>query len=353
MEQAGERQSSMKIVYLLSAVVFVTADWTQQYGNQGSTSYCDYKGEEYSWSYTTQPFVSQTSPSVNDDGVLFYPLRAYIVAINPNGTVQWKAGVAPNGDAYLTNTLYSKRYDIVIVGAAWDNLFQIVAVHAISGEISWTSLQKYLYHCTTLSISTKIDAVFGAGYDSGTFTAVRLSDGKSIWSERHIYQVGIFMQTKVGTFESDDGQVVEVAILPTDPFNGFDGKGTLFAYDVSKLYTWPFEKKSILWHTDLGFTAGALFAFTELHGGIMYGSNAGSSGGQGDIFIVSTQNGSVVSSGWGECDRGVEGTSGPVVDDKGYVYFRYEHCTHDYTVCVSLCACGWICVCVCVCVRSY
>lgn len=303
--------------------MFATADWTQQYGNQGSTSYSDYKGPVYTWKYTTQPFVSQTSPSVNEEGALFYPLRAHVVAIAPNGSVQWKAGVAPNGDAYLTNTLYSKRHDFVIVGASWDGLFQIVAIHAASGQIAWTSQQNHLYHCTTLSISTKIDAVFGAGYDSGTFAAVRLVDGKIIWSQRHIYQVGIFMQTKVGSFVDNNDKTVEMIILPTDPFDGFNGKGTLYAYDVSRLQAWPFEKKSVMWHTDLGFTAGALFAFTSLHGGIVYGSNAGSSGGEGDIFIFNTRNGSVVSNGWGVCDRGAEGTSGPAVDDEGFVYFRY------------------------------
>ena len=227
--------------------------WTQQYSDPSSTSYTEYIGSGFKpgWNFTTQPFVSQTSPCVDHYGVLYYPLRANILAIGPNGAVLWKTGVSPNGNSYLTNILYSYKHDFVIVGSSWvdqETFFQLVAVHVNNGSVAWTSYQNQMYHATTMSISVSTDAVYVGGYDLKSFSAVGLEDGKLIWEKKNIYQVGIFMQTKVGPASSvgwsRTGRGVEeermmkggeeIVLLPTDPWNGFGGKGRLFAYNTGK-----------------------------------------------------------------------------------------------------------------------
>lgn len=74
------------------------------------------------------------------------------------------------------------------------------------------------------------------------------------------------------------------------------------------------------WYTDLGFTAGALFAFSNID--ILYGSNGGSVGSMGALFFVNSTNGSLLYSDDGYCDRGPSGLSGPTVDSEGFVYYR-------------------------------
>ena len=229
--------------------------WTQQYGDPSSSSYTQYTGDGFKpgWNFTTQPFVSQTSPCVDQYGVIYYPLRANIVAIAPSGAVKWKASVSPNGNSYLTNVLFSNRHSFVIVGSSWveqETFFQIVALYVNNGSVAWTSTQNELYHATTMSISVNADAVYVAGYDLKSFAAVSLVDGKLIWKKANIYQVGIFMQTKVGPsvvrYPTGRGVVEErmtkggresqqeVVLLPTDPWDGFEGKGRLFAYNSGK-----------------------------------------------------------------------------------------------------------------------
>ena len=227
--------------------------WTQQYGDQYSSSYTEYIDSNQfrpGWNITTQEFVSQTSPSVNDYGELYYPLRTYVIAIAPNGTTIWKTGVSPNGNSYLTNTLYSKTHNFVIVGSTWvegETYFQFVAINASSGGVVWTKMLNELYHPTSISLSNVADAVYVAGYDKSSFAAVKLSDGSMLWEKRHIYQVGIFMQTKVGeganinsNSKAGRGSFLqgqkkgEVVLLPTDPWNGMSGRGRLFAYSTAR-----------------------------------------------------------------------------------------------------------------------
>lgn len=221
--------------------------WTQQYGDPSSTSYTEYTGNDFrsGWNLTTQPFVSQASPCVDQYGVIYYPLRANIIAIIPNGTVLWKTGVSPNGNSYLTNIVYTNKHKFVIVGVSGvdrETLFQIVAVCVGNGSVAWTSKQNRLYDATTMSVSISADAVYVAGYDLRSFAAISLSDGKLIWEKKHIYQVGIFMQTKVGPASSGiakrrtlEGGMIEereIVLLPTDPYDGSGGKGRLFAYST-------------------------------------------------------------------------------------------------------------------------
>ena len=322
----------MKVCTAVLVVVAapLVASWTQQYGDPSSTSYVDYQGKAYvGWNYTTEPFVSQTSPSVTEEGVMFYPLRTYLIALSPRGTVLWKTGVAPNGEAYQTNTVYSKVHDIVVVGSSWvdqNTFFQIVAIHAGNGSVAWQSMQNELYHATTISISTSADAVYAGGFDNSTFAALRLKDGSLLWRKAHISNLGIFMQTKVGPFSSNLAERAaataagkETVLLATDPFDGFEGKGRLFSYDVSK-------PGSIDWHSDLGFSAGGLFAFSS--NGVIFGSDGGSGGADGQaIFGVHSSNGSVLFNSGGYCERGPWLASGPTVDADGYAYYRWVLCS--------------------------
>ena len=244
---------------------------------------------------------------------MFYPLRAYVIALRPTGTVLWKTGVVPNGEAYLTNTVYSKEHDFAVVGSSWvdqDTFFQVVAVHASNGSIAWKSMQNDLYHTTTISISSSADAVYAAGYDKSAFSGLRLSDGSLLWKKQNIYQVGIFMQTKVGPGKKLSPEAV---LLPTDPFDGFEGKGRLYSYEAEKPGT-------VLWNSDLGFSAGGLFAFSSQ--GMIFGSDGGGGGvGGQEIFGVFSENGSVVFNGPGYCEGG-RSVSGPAVDSDGYAYYR-------------------------------
>ena len=300
------------------ALLKLAAAWTQQYGDAFSSNYVDYQGPVYAgWSYTTEPFVSQSSPSIRKDGVMFYPLRAYVMALAPNGTVLWKTGVAPNGEAYLTNTVYSEARDLVVVGASWveqKTFFQVVAVQGSTGNISWTSTQNDLYHATTISISTVADAVYVAGFDHNTFSGLHLENGKLLWRKPFVPNVGIFMQTKVGPVPSNsataDGNSKEMVLLPTDPWDGFEGKGDLLSYETAKLGLQ-------YWHSDLGFTAGGLFAFSTQ--GVIFGRDGGGGGAEGQqMFGVHSLNGSVIFNGAGYCPS----VSGPAVDSEGYAYYR-------------------------------
>ena len=314
-------QQQMAVCKTIVWLVFLrfAAAWTQQYGDAFSSNYVDYQGPAYTgWNYTTDPFVSQSSPSVSRlNGVMFYPLRAYMIALAPNGTVLWKTGVAPNGEAYLTNTVYSEVHDLVVVGASWveqRTFFQVVAVRGSNGDVAWTSTQNNLYHATTISISTVADAVYVAGFDHSTFSGLRLADGMLLWRKPFIPDVGIFMQTKVGPAPSNsamaDSKSKEMVLLPTDPWDGFEGKGNLLSYGTSK-------PGLHLWHSNLGFTAGGLFAFSTQ--GMIFGRDGGGGGAQGQqMFGIHTLNGSVVFNGAGYCAS----VSGPAVDSEGYAYYR-------------------------------
>ncbi len=270
------RESKQKMSPSLGAPGFEVGGWAQQYGDQSSTSYTEYVDDGQfrpGWNYTTEHFVSQTSPCVNEFGVLYYPLRANVIAIAPNGSTIWECGVSPNGNSYLTNTLYSKPHDYVIVGSTWVQqytFFQFVAINAMDGAVVWTKVLNELYHPTTISLSIETDCVFVAGYDKSSFAAVKITNGEILWEKKNIYQVGIFMQLKVGNimqpltdaaeikipekqtlnsstkqFSSAPKQILslsqtdaalngEVVLLPTDPWDGFEGKGRLYAYDTAE-----------------------------------------------------------------------------------------------------------------------
>ena len=311
--------SKLVTLLLLTALAQQVVGWTQQYGDSRSSSYLLFSGPTPSggWNYTTEPFVSETSPSVSADGTIFYPLRANVVAVAVNGSQVWKADVAPNGEAYLTNTVFWDG--LVLVGSSWvqqTTFFQVVALRADDGVVMWKSVQNDLFHATTISISDTASAVYLAGYDQSTLSALRLSDGSVLWKKKNIYQVGIFMQTKVGPVKAKSGQKLsnsEIVILPTDPYDGFEGNGTLIAYDVA-------GSGAEVWRRNAGFSAGGLFAFS--HQGLVYGSIGGGGGAQGQqIFGIDASGGELVFSNAGYCDSGSQ-FSGPAVDLEGYAYYR-------------------------------
>ncbi len=62
--------------------------------------------------------------------------------------------------------------------------------------------------------------------------------------------------------------------------------------------------------------------------GVLYGSNSGSEGRLGALFLTNVSTGSLIYNDNGWCDRGADGLSGPVVDQHGYVYFRCTYVLH-------------------------
>lgn len=288
--------------------------WTQQYGDTASTNYVPYQGSISSgWNYTTPPFVSQTSPAVSKEGTIFYPLRATVVAILSNGTILWTSGVAPNGNAYLTNVVVAEWVSLVIVGASWvegDTYMQVVALHVQNGSTAWTSQQNDLYHSTTISISQTTNSVCLGGFDKGVFAALSLEDGSVLWQKSNIYLVGLFMQTKIGFWGT--GTDEEMVLLPTDPFNGAGGKGGLFSYQLD-------SSGKTYWSVDVGFDEGALFAFSAF--GIIFGFD-GTGGGVGGMktFGINATSGDIIFSNFGFCNPIIQ-NSGPAVDFMGYAYY--------------------------------
>ena len=309
----------MYTVYALVALLSVStllqqaASWTQQYGDAASTNFVNYRGPAHvGWKYITPPYVSQTSPSVSEDGVIFYPLVTDVVAIAPNGTVLWKCSVTHYQKTYLTNTVYSEQHGLVVVAAELWDTFDVVAVYSENGTIAWVSTQNDLFDATTISISVKADAIFIGGHEKGILSALQLKDGKILW-KTNISNVGIFMQTKVGpAFSKSTKQSI---ILPSDPFDGIGGNGNLLSYDVSK----PGTKH---WNTtNIGFSAGGLFAFSNQ--GMVFGRDGGGGGPQSQqMFGLHLQRGTVAFNGPSYCQARWSQVSGPAVDAEGYAYYK-------------------------------
>ena len=299
-------------VLLLSSTAYC---WSQQYGDAASTNYVPYQGPVIvGWNYTTPPFPSLKSPAVSSEGTIFYPLRSNVVAILSNGTILWNGGVAPDGNAYLTNVVLADWVQLVIVGASWvegNTYLQIVALHAQNGSVAWTSLQNDLYHSTSICVSQTSNAVYLGGFDKRTFAALSLKDGSLLWENRDIYLLGLFMQTKIGSRSS--GVDEEVVLLPTDPFDGSGGKGRLFSYELD-------SSGKTYWSVDVGFDEGALFAFSTF--GVIFGFD-GTGGGAGGMktFGINASRGDVIFSNFGFCNP-VAQNSGPAVDIFGYAYYR-------------------------------
>jgi hypothetical protein len=283
--------------------------WLQQYGDPRSSNYHEFTGSHFSvgWNYTSDAWVSLESPAVTSAGIIFLPGRAYLTAINPNGTVLWKTGIAPNGNAYQTNVLFSESYKLVVIGTSWVDqytFFMLAAVDIASGQVVWKSQQNDFYHATTLSISPYTEAVYVGGFDHQTFGAVHIKDGRLLWKRNFVLKLGIFMQTKV----SADGERV---LLPTDPWDGFEGKGRLIAYGTK----WPLMEH---WYADVGFDAGGLFACSDE---VVFGSVGEGGGPYGQsIFAIDVHNGTVLWNFHSYC-RSPQ-TSGPSVDGDGNVYYN-------------------------------
>ena len=304
------------VLLSLSSLLQQVAPWTQQYGDASSTNFVNYRGLAHvGWKYTTPPYVSQTSPSVSEDGVIFYPQVVDVVAIAPNGTILWKCNVTHDEKTYLTNTVYSEQHGLVVVGAEWKK-FDVVAVHGGNGTIAWKSTHDGLFDATTISISLEADAVYIAGHENGTLIALRLKDGKILWKKGNIFDVGIFMQTKVGpAFSISHNSTKQNIIVPTDPYDGIGGNGNLVSYDVS-------EPGNKYWNgTSIGFSAGGLFAFSNQ--GMIFGRDGGSGGPQSQqMFGLSSQNGTVMFNGPSYCQATWSQVSGPAVDVEGYAYYK-------------------------------
>ena len=297
----------LQLLSLLTLSIISTSAWLQQYGDAQSSCYAPFDGAfAVNWNYTTDPFSSLQSPAISPDGTIFIPGRAYVMAVSVQGKLLWNTGVAPDGDAYQTNVLYLDILQLVVVGTSWvlhDNYFMLVAMDAKTGKVVWKSQHNDLFHATTLSISPLTLAVYVGGFDQQVFAGVNVKDGSLLWKQTDIPNLGIFMQTKV----SGDGKVV---FLPTDPFDGFSGKGRMYAYTAE-------SPGKVLWFADVGFSAGGQFASSN---DILHGSVGGGGGLYGmTIFGIAITNGSVL---WNtpSCCSGQ--TSGPAVDKAGNAYYN-------------------------------
>ena len=295
----------MYILYVLYSLFFpfyVDGSWSQQYGDPQSTSFSSFKGPyKIGWSYTTPPFPSQASPCITDDGIMYYALRADVVAIAPNGTVIGRYGIAPDGNTYLTNLVNSSKYNVIVVGAMWSS-YDVIAIDHQSHNIKWKVTHNELVLTTTISLSDEVGAVYLGGQEEQALVALHLTNS-SLFLKMLFVEVGLFMQTKIGTIPQADKQKPsqEILLIPTLPANE---SGILIGYSVSK----PILNK---WQISISYSLGALFAFSME--GIIFGG-AGSQ----QMFIVDGVKGSLLYSGGEYC----QDISGPAVDLKGYGYFR-------------------------------
>ena len=328
----------VKVLGILCIFAPLAASWTQQYGNSASTNFVNYQGPPYvGWNYSAEmsPGAGSTgmgSPSVSDEGMLFYYSKNSLIALSPKGTLLWDVEVAPIDafDTSVTNSVYSKVHNIAVAAANWQFLtnhttyFQMVAVHAGDGSVAWKVMDSDLYDATLICLSTSADAVYVGGFDHGTFAALSLKDGSIVWKKTNIYQIGLFMQTKVGptevsASEYEDVRTQEAVLLPTDPVIGINPKaGRLFSYDVSAGLT--------NWQSDLGFSFAAKFGISNQ--GMVFGSDWGGILGFGkSIFGIHSRDGSHIFNSKDYCDPSARGdgsyASGPAVDAEGYAYYRW------------------------------
>ena len=292
------------IIFLSLFVLPLASSWTQQYGDSASTNYVNYNGRNYAvgWNITVNN-NSGSSPSVSDKGVLFYPLLGSVLAVAPNGNILWNANLSSLGlYNYLSNTLYSKEHDFVIVGGlVVQNSYAVLALQASDGNVVWEVRHSQLSNPQTLSISPESNAVFVS--KNTTAVALKLENGLLLWNSSHIRQLGIFMQTKVGSMIDvhTGSRNNELLILPTLAYGG-----QLLAHSISTNIT--------IWLANVRYGAGALFAFSSQLGVIF-----GVAGGRGGIFGVDLRNGTVLFNTAGYCSLWL---AGPAVDDNGYAYYR-------------------------------
>ena len=337
---SGNPMAVVEVLEILCIVAPLAASWTQQYGDSASTNYVNYLGPPYvGWNYSAEipPGVlggtGISSPSVSDEGVLFYYRNNSLIALSPRGMLLWDIEVAPKDafDTTLTNIVYSKEHSVAVAGAFWQFLtnhttyFQMVAVHAGNGNVAWKVMDNNLYESTLISLSTSADAVYVGGLAHGTLAALSLKDGSIVWKKTNINKVGLFMQTKVGPMEvsASDYELValkEAVLLPTDPvLSIFPQGGRLFSYTVSAgAPNWQ--------SADLGFSVLAKFAISNQ--GMIFGCDWGGGLGIGgkSIFGIHSHDGSLVFNSNEYCDPSMRGdgynASGPAIDAEGYAYYR-------------------------------
>ena len=195
--------------------------------------------------------------------------------------------------------------------------FMMTALDAKDGKTVWTAMHSDLFLPTSISLSETADAVFCGGANTNVFLAFSLMNGTILWKINSTSPIAASMQTKVGApvFSQNQNDSSELVLLPTDPFDGNEGAGTLYALETA-------SQGNLDWRSDLGFSSTGLFAFNSR--GFLYGRMGGGGGPRRPtLFIVESSSGSPFYFGVGYCDGGAKFTSGPAVDPGGYVYYRY------------------------------
>ena len=330
----------------------VWGDWTQEYGDPGSTNYVSFKPGTHSvktgWSYTGPGDYSlfyYADPAVSEDGVLYIPylyLPSYklqVRAVAPNGTLLWAIEDLASDESCdsirLTNALYSQEHDLVVVGwyciavSTYSRNAQLLAFHASRTTKVWQTDILRINDASKIAMSLKSDAVFIAGgFDCGRdldqvtktvpsnsrskyvdkIYSVSLRNGSVLW-ELDANRTGCETQMKIGTVCERAG--FELLIIPTHLSYGYYAEGGLMATRSASNNT--------QWITPLRITWDAKFAFSQAKN-LIFGAY-GFAGNPDLIFAVNSSSGNVTFSNHGFCSDGAF-PSGPAVDRYGDAYFR-------------------------------
>ena len=351
----------------------VLGNWTQEYGDSGSTNYVSFKQGAYpvktGWSYTgpgTDSLFYFAGPAVSEAGAMFIPYlyrefegesRSYapwfdlqMRAVAPNGSLLWVADELANNDNFdlcasirLTNALYSQEHNLVVVGWNCINTFpyyarrsQLLAFNASNGNVTWRTRILPINDMSRIAMSLKYNAVFASGgFDcgrnawallkrkrNGSITVPSNGTGKyiakiysvslsdgSVLWELDAEKTGCETQMKIGLTGERD--VSELLSTPVHLHNGKYAGGDLLATRSNA--------NSTRWIASLRTTWDARFAFSPPKN-LIFGTY-GFDGNPDLIFATNMSSGRLEFSNRGFC---VEGAflCGPAVDRYGDAYYR-------------------------------
>ena len=343
----------------LLLVLPVLGDWTQEYGDPGSTNYVSFKPGAHpvstGWSYTGPGDYSlfyYADPAVSEDGVLYIPylyLPSYklqVRAVAPNGSLLWAIEDLASDELCdsirLTNALYSQEQDLIVVGwyciavSTYSRNAQLLAFHASSANKVWQTKILRINDASRIAMSVKSGAVFIAGgfdcgrdvdqllkrssggsttvssnatsKDVGKIYSVSLRNGSILW-ELDANQTGCETQMKIGAVLEWEG--IELLLTPTRLGYGDYASGSLMATRS--------DSNQTQWTASLRTTWDAKFAFSQAKN-LIFGAY-GFAGNPDLIFAANSSSGNVTFSNHGFCGDGAF-PSGPAVDRYGDAYFR-------------------------------
>ena len=363
-------ESSWRVFFL---VLPVLGNWTQEYGDSGSTNYVSFKQGAHpvktGWSYKgpgMQSLFYFAGPALSESGAMFIPYlyrefesasrsRApwfdlQVRAVAPNGSSLWVADNLTDDDFYscasirLTNALYSQEHHLVVVGWNCIKTFpyyarhsQLLAFNASNGNVTWRTHILPINDMSRIAMSLKYNAVFtSGGFDCGRnvwneLLKRKLDDstivpsngqgkyvGKiysmslsdgSVLWELDANKTGCETQMKIGPTSERD--VSELLLTPVHLHNGRYAGGDLLATRS--------DVNNTQWIALLRMTWDARFAFSPSKN-VIFGTY-GFDGNPDLIFAINMSSGNETFSNRGFC---VEGAfpCGPAVDRYGDAYYR-------------------------------